>query len=352
MAYATLKDIARETGLAVSTVSYALRGAPNVPEATAARVRAAAKRLDYRVNARVAELMAQVRSGRGAGAGDRLALVWVEERAEQGLGRDVAEGARARAAARGYGLEEFSLAEAGENPRRLADILTARGIPGVVFAPVFGRSKVVLDWPWASFSMAVIGTAEWNAPLSRAAHHHYEAMRLALEGLARAGANRPAAWLDAETNERAHRGWQAAWLAYGSAGASRRLWLAVGEPGAKEIAAWLARTTADAVVVSDTSQHRLLKGAGWKGVVVTLNRRTRSEIAGVDQGYEIIAGHAVDLVVAQLQRNERGLPEAPRALLFPGRWVEKGLPGDVRPTVPARRSKESNPGAGAQGAKE
>jgi len=113
----------------------------------------------------------------------------------------------------------------------------------------------------------------------------------------------------------------------------------------------LARTAADAVVVSDVSQYTLLKGVGWKGVVVTLNRRARSEIAGVNQGYEIIAGHAVDLVVAQLQRNERGLPEAPRALLFPGRWVEKDYLETFAPTVPARRSKESNPGAGAQGAK-
>jgi hypothetical protein len=86
-------------------------------------------------------------------------------------------------------------------------------------------------------------------------------------------------------------------------------------------------------------------------VVVTLNWRARSEIAGVDQGYEIIAGHAVDLVVAQLQSNEPGLPEAPRALLFPGRWVEKDYLETFAPTVPARRSKESNPGAGAQGAK-
>lgn len=323
MASVTLKDIARGTGLAVSTVSYALRGAPNVPVATAARVREEAQRLGYRMNARVAELMAQVRRGRGVEVGDRLALVWVEARPTRGLGREVAEGARVRAAERGYGMEEFSLNEAGGSPRRLAGILKARGISGVVFAPVFDRSKVVLDWPWESFAMAVIGTAEWNAPLSRAAHHHYEAMRLALDGLARAETRRPAAWLDSETNERAHRGWQAAWLAYGPKGAARRLWLVSGEPGAKAIADWLAKVGPDAVVLSDPGHSSRLKAAGWDGLVVTLDHRVRSGMPGVHQGYEVIAGHAVDLVVAQLQRNERGLPETPRALLFPGRWVEK-----------------------------
>ena len=323
MAAPTLKDIARETGLAVSSVSYALRGAPNVPVETAARVKAAAERMGYRMNARVAELMAQVRRGRGASAGDRLALVWVEGRPARGLGREVAEGARERAAERGYGLEEFTLKEAGGSPQRLADILIARGIPGVVLGPVFDRARVELEWPWARFAMAVIGTAEWSAPLSRAAHHHYEAMRLALEGVEQAGARRPAAWLHAETNERAHRGWQAAWLAYGAAGAGKRLWLAGAAPTDKEVEKWLSAAQPDAVVVSDSGSAVRLKAAGWNGLVVTLDWRGRSGLAGVDQGYETIAGHAVDLVVAQLQRNERGLPETPRALLFPGRWVER-----------------------------
>ncbi len=46
----TLKTIALETGLAVATVSRALKDAPDIGEATKARVRAAATRLGYRPN--------------------------------------------------------------------------------------------------------------------------------------------------------------------------------------------------------------------------------------------------------------------------------------------------------------
>ena len=46
----TLKTIALETGLAVATVSRALKDAPDIGEATKARVRDAAKRLGYRPN--------------------------------------------------------------------------------------------------------------------------------------------------------------------------------------------------------------------------------------------------------------------------------------------------------------
>ncbi|MCU0801677.1 MAG: LacI family transcriptional regulator [Rhodobacteraceae bacterium] len=46
----TLKTIAHETGLAVATVSRALKDAPDIGEATKERVRAAATRLGYRPN--------------------------------------------------------------------------------------------------------------------------------------------------------------------------------------------------------------------------------------------------------------------------------------------------------------
>ncbi len=323
MSACSLKDVARATGLAVSTVSYALRGAPNIPAATALRVREAAERLGYRVNARVAELMAQVRSGRVPAAGDRLALVWVEARSRRGAGDEVAKGARARAEERGYGMEEFDLDEAGARPGRLADILVSRGIAGVVLGPVFRRANVELAWPWERFAMAVVGAAEWSCELSRATHHHYEAMRLALREAERAGARRPAAWVDAETNERAHRGWQAAWLAYAGRSAAARLWLGGRPSEAASAARWLEMVRPDAVVVSDGRRARGLRQAGWRGgegSLLTLDWRPEEGLPGVDQGYGTIAAHAVDLVIAQLQRNERGPPQPPRVLCFPGRW--------------------------------
>jgi LacI family transcriptional regulator len=322
----TLKDVAREAGVGLATVSYALRGSAKIPGATAERVKAAAEKLGYRPNPRFAELMSAVRRGGPLASGERLALVWPEKHTGR-FAQLVAEGARARAAERGYGLEEFKLSAYGRRPERLADVLTARGIAGVVFGPALQRDHVEVAWPWERFSMAVIGSADWGAGLSRAAHHHYEAMRLAMDGLARAGARRPVALLDATTNERAHRGWQAAWLAYGTLDARERLWLIEQAPlpSRARLRAWLRERAPDGVIVGNAAWVEALQAAGWRGEgrrTVVLDAGPRSKCSGVDQGYATIAGHAVDLVVAQLQRNERGLPETPRALLFPGRWVE------------------------------
>lgn len=337
---ATLKTVARKAGVSVSAASYALRGAPNIPAETSARVRAAAEALGYRPNARVAELMAHIRGARPPPASDHLALVWPENApAPGGFLHPVVSGARARATERGYVLDEFHLDAMERKPHRLAEILRARGIAGVVFAPAQIGARVELDWPWDRFAMAVVGTAEWNVVLSRAAHHHYEGMRLALDGLARAGSRRPAAIIDRVTNERAHRGWQGAWLAYAPGDdANERLLLT--DPGRDDpgsLARWLKRARPDALAIGSMGALGALREAGWRDTpenTASLSWSPGQKLPGVDQGYELIAGHAVDLVIAQLHRNERGLPGTPRTLLFAGRWVGPSSPAISRTAVP------------------
>lgn len=324
----TLREVARAAGVSVSAVSYALRGAANIPAETTARVRAVAEKLGYRPNARVGELMAHIRQARPLAKAEPLAFIYLEgERAASkhgGFAKDVEMAARRHAAERGYRLDAFWLSEVEGNARRLGGILSARGISGVLFAPTRGKRRIELDWEWENFAVAVVGMSELSVALPRAGHHHYEAMREVLRRLTAAGARRPVALVDAATNERAHRGWQAAWLACGPTGATRRLWLHRGEDKTV-LAPWLQRVKPDALVADDLGLLRLAQTAGWAGTPersVLLSWHAGTEFGGIDQGYDAIAAHAVDLVVTQLQRNERGLPDPPPMLLFPGRWQE------------------------------
>ncbi|WP_043587232.1 LacI family DNA-binding transcriptional regulator [Geminisphaera colitermitum] len=334
---ATLKDVARATGLAVSSVSYALRGAPNIPPATAQRVREAARQLGYRPNPRVAELMASVRRGHALPTGERIALVCAEgTRADMavagGFFDSVAAGARARAAEAGYALEVFWLGDmsgrAERRTERLASIIRARGITGIVFAPVVRHEDVTITWPWADFSMAVIGTAEWPVALSRAAHFHYEAMEGALRRLSEGGVRRPAAIFSGDIDERAHRSWSAAWLAHGPAGAARRLLMTRRDQHGRQLqlstlAAWLRKLSPDALILDNGGTLAAARAAGWNGAAdrsVLLSWHPGQDAHGIDQRYDIIAANAVDLVVAQLLRGQRGVPDFPRKLMFPGVW--------------------------------
>lgn len=321
----TLSGIARRVGLSTAAVSYALRGSPKVSPEVAAQVRAVAEKLGYRPNPRVGELMSHIRSGRAVSRGDVLALVCLEGRRaeEDGFLRRVMAGARRRASQRGFGLEIFWLEEVEGSVARLASILRARGVAGVVFAPVHRKTRVELDWPWDAFPLAVIGMAEWSQPVPRAGHHHFEAMRRAVRHLAEIGARRPACWLSAADDERAHRGWRAAWLASEVRGAARRLRLGGAEETKRELVEWLGRMDADALVVSHAVELERLRAAGWAAGAdrtVLLGWEPGAGACGVEQGYDEIAASAVDLVLAQLHHNTRGLPETPSMLLFPGTW--------------------------------
>jgi LacI family transcriptional regulator len=53
--------------------------------------------------------------------------------------------------------------------------------------------------------------------------------------------------------------------------------------------------------------------------IVTLASAT-AELPGIDMREDLVAASAVDLVIAQLHRNERGVPTHPTTLLLEGEW--------------------------------
>ena len=281
-------------------------------------------------------------------AGERIAFVWVHtpraESAKDPFLQRVFLGAKARAEALGYGLEQFWTVERGMTDRRLSQVMKTRGIVGVLLSPVMHEAEVTLDLDWSAFAPAVIGSARWNPELHHAGHHHYLAMRMALEKLAAAGYRRPMAVLEVDVNERARRAWEAAFAVFhpSRAAATELLWIGLPEERRALVRRWQA-SRPDAVVVS---AHAIVEQLQAMRVPVPpaqpiINLHwvpTAPEIGGVDQSYDLIAANAVDLVVSQLNSNETGVPPWPRMLLFPGRWVEP-----KRASAPATRTAGSRP---------
>lgn len=333
----TLKQIAARAGVSRATVSYALRGHPKIPSETRARVQAAAQSVGYKPNPRIAGLMAHIRRGRARPFGERIAFVWVHttraEAARSPFLTAVLEGARARAAQSGFGLEEFWTSDPGMTDRRLQKIIRARGIVGVVLSPVMNtETSVTLDWDWSTFAAAVIGNITWTPELHHAGHHHYLGMRRCMLELAQLGCVRPAALVDEATHERAKRAWEGAFLAHHPRPAEARgLWALQRKGDTTPYAEWLRRGRADALIVSGTELLGLrgLRAAARALGVPILSLRWQNEapgIGGVDQSYGRVAAHAVDLVISQLNLNELGAPDLPRIMLFAGQWIAPALP--------------------------
>ena len=341
----TLQQIARAADCSLATVSYALRDDPRIRAETRELVQKVAAQLGYRPNPRFSALMSHIRNSRPVAAGERIAFVWVHtpraESAKDPFLQRVFFGAKVRAEALGFGLEQFWTAERGMTDGRLSQVIKSRGIVGMLLSPVMHEAEVSLDLEWSCFAPAVIGSARWNPELHHAGHHHYLAMRMALERLAAAGCRRPMAILEADVNERARRAWEAGFSVFHPSRkyAAELLW--IGLPDDPQVVARrLKASRPDAVVVSAHAVIEKLRALDIPVVpelpLISLHwLPTAPEIGGIDQSYDMVAANAVDLVVSQLNSNETGVPPWPRMLLFPGRWVDPEKRCDASSAVPA-----------------
>jgi LacI family transcriptional regulator len=328
----TLTDVAARAGCSTATVSFALRHHPKIPVETRARVEAVAAKLGYRPNPRVASLMAHVRGARGQLNREHIAFVWVhtsrDEAARDRFLRTVYHGARDRAEQLGFGLDEFWTNDPGMTDARLENIIRSRGIVGVVLSPVTNAEVVVtLNWNWSHFAAAVIGNVTWTPELHHAGHHHYLGMRTTLLELARLGFRRPAAVIEPKSHERMKRAWEAAFLTHHPSRSIAPKLIRFFAPADAAVASWVRTTRADVLIVAEDA---LLAAPGLRAacaelgvgfVMLSWTKETPSGTGGIDPLHERVAAQAVDLVVTQLNSNEIGVPDPPRMMLIPGRWV-------------------------------
>lgn len=319
----TLIAVARACGLSVSAVSYALRGAPNIPAATADRVRRTAETLGYRPHPRVAELMAHIRRARQPGPGERLAFVWMDAPFRSRPFATMWTGARDRAEQLGFALEEFWLKEPGLTAARLETILTARGLTGVILSPLSREARYDLRWNWQNFAGAVIGNAAGFPELPRSGHHHFSGMREAITRLTSQGHRRIATWLDAGVNERAKRAWSGAFLAHHPLPSQVRslLWL-IESDTTTGFSQWWKQRRPEALITLGAFVPLLPKTVLRQPVILLDRVPNDHTFPGVDQAEDFLAARAVDLVTVQLARHDRGLPDLPAQFLLPGRWRE------------------------------
>ena len=129
----TLAMIARRAGVSNAAVSMALREHPRVSRALSQRVQRIARGMGYRPNPLVAALMVEVRRGRLAESGQRLAFLHGWEASDP---RKISptysrqfQGVCGRAEELGYAVEVFHVPSGGDEAAA-ARVIRARGIGG------------------------------------------------------------------------------------------------------------------------------------------------------------------------------------------------------------------------------
>lgn len=328
----TLRSLAKDLGLSRTTVSDALRGSPRVDPLTAKRVKEAAERAGYRRNPLAGALMSELRRSRGSAFRGVIAAVdFHEPQRPEAAGRfhrELFAGAEARAAELGFKVERFPVGVGGVTVQRLDSILQSRGINGLMLLPTWDEPDLsALDW--SRFAGVYTDYIIERPALHAVCSDHYRSMLAALQRLRAMGYRRPGLQLQRHHDERLQFRWGAAFRAFldSHPDITPLPPLIVDEFAEREFAKWFKRHKPDVVLSHPTETIDWMEACGAKVPAthgfVCLNILNKGRAcAGLDLQPQTLGARAVELLIAQLQRNETGTPEWPSTTTIPAKWID------------------------------
>jgi LacI family transcriptional regulator len=318
---ASLRDIAKATKLSVATVSRALRNHPSVKQETIQRIQREAKRLGYQFNPYVGQMMSALRHQQGEKFLGSLA--WVRFERSEFKDNLKIEAAR-RASELGYSLSEFDYFD--YRPERLAQIMKARGIQGVLFSPPpEARGKTHFRFPVEAFSCVSIGWGIVDPLLHNVRSDHFESMQIALHHARHRFGNGIAAINDFNVNRRTNYHARAAYLAFHPAGpaVAETLFLEKRNIDREKVLA-LFRKYRVKCLISYSPED----APPWMDAVIP--HENRIYLAPVRPGvlcmgwisrrWHLLSRWAVEMLTGLVQRGERGVSEIPYTMFVGSEW--------------------------------
>lgn len=348
----TLQHIADAAKVSRTTVSLAMRNHPKISLAVRQRVQALARKLEYRPNPLVAAHMAHLRALRPANKGQCLAFVCNRPRRE--IQADARSplwsyycGARDRAHELGYDLPFFDVTAAGMTGRRLSQILRARGIRGLVIAlhhDWLGVSDLLIEW--AEFALATIEHTVPSPRMHEVCIDGFATIGRAIQRLLEAGCQRIGIAMHRRMDDHANHMWLAGYQAFQALAPEedRLPHFITADWGREAFLKWYRRWRPDAIVTINDDIVQWLRAEKVRipqdvSCVTLYWRKHREFLSGFYQNHEVMAAGAVDLVVADLNCNELGLPARPKTVLIQADWKDGQTHrkrADTKPVHPFR----------------
>lgn len=199
-----MTEIARHLDVSCQAVSLALRGKAGVSDKLRQKIISFADQHGYIPNAAAAELMAKVRSHRQLPAYDTIAYIntFAHPELDQSVRsfREFQRGAADRAHDFGYNIEVFHYRGENMTPKRLQQILFARGTRGLLIGPKW-KDEPEIQLDWNKFCAVLIGEEVFESKLLRVCNHHRHASMTALTQLLELGYSRIGLFLNRRDEE-------------------------------------------------------------------------------------------------------------------------------------------------------
>ena len=328
-----IRQLAKNLKLSKSAVSYALKNDPRIAKATIARVQTAAKKYSYKPEPTVSRVMSAIARKNTGNVTAPIVLLsdWPTAQhwrnTQDSLDRFY-RGLVSQAQKRGYCIEELWMRSPGMHPKRIDQILAARGTQGVIVFN-YASAPATLEVDLSPYASAVWGRALVRPRIFAVDHDHHQGLFECLHQIKAQGYQRPALILHTDAHERTMHCWAAAYqffIAQLPKNQQIPLWL-IGPNDQARFRKWMKHYKPDAIISSHFVVLDYIASAGYSvpddvGFAALFWRNKSHNVAGIDTRDEAQAAQTVDLVIEQIRTNTHGLPLYPETVLFDGVWRE------------------------------
>ncbi|MBL9207530.1 MAG: LacI family DNA-binding transcriptional regulator [Opitutaceae bacterium] len=350
----TLRAMARHLGLSATAVSLALKDSTRISAEVRRRVQDLAAAHGYVPNARLSELMREVRASATPGYRATLGAFSLYPYAEPWkeknwafLGEALA-GATLRAQTHGYRLDYFWLKQPGFSAARLRTVLKARAIEGLF---CLGSLDPEEEMPPELGEFAIVTYAtSIPSPLHRVASHFARDARTLFEEVRRRGYRRPGLVIALHGDRRTDYAYSSTYLGIWD----RRLQpppIPVLRTDVWDEAAfdrWLTEHRPDVVVLHQLPHYleqvrrhlrqRGLRVPGDIGIALLDLNPDVTTYSGICQDPRLMGATAIEMLIGRVLLRDFGQPLHPKVELVLGAWNEGRTLRSAVETEPAGRT--------------
>ena len=334
----TLKDVARETGFHITTISLALRGHASIPPHTRQKIEAAAQQMGYQRNPVFHALSRFRQQGRVRAPAPRIAYL-ENYGAGSGIIRQphlqvMLAGAERQAELLGYQLDVLSVGEDAHDARSLSHYLRDNHITGVVlgsFQP--GFAEVALNWD--DYAVAKIHSRHTEPNVTVVANDQLREVRMAFRHLTALGYQRIGLAVGrSDEDASGHRHAAGYLMELASIPLERQVPPLVFPYNTNHemlggmIARWVKRHQADVVLCNWISICSIIEAAGLRVphdvacACLCLCEPMPAGLAGVRPHLNLVGARAVSIVVTQLKSGQIGPAEVPSSIYVQSTWQD------------------------------
>ena len=322
----TMHHVAKAAGVSISTVSLALNNSPKITLAKRQLVSRIAKKLGYRPDPRIIELMKHLRTPAQNRTHATIAVL-IPEIPHEKLPDyprlvQMLSGIKGVGNSMGFNIDIFHLAAPNMTLSRIRQILIARNIKGIVVAP-FISGVAELDFDFTGFSASTIGYSIVKPRLNRACPDYQQMMDELLTNVSLYGYKRPGLAMSYLEGGVGHKLFKSSFLYHQSKlpPQDRIPILPSADITPTQLQTWIHRYQPDVIISSGVGYHILTslgyhipRDIGFASIDVS-DTPDKINISGADHRHQLVGEEAMKIVLSSLSMNITGIPNYPKTVL-------------------------------------